>query len=177
MENIKPLSNSELEDFTQLMTHLRLNTLEEEDNIKTDLDEEDDVHYQRRTITNLNRGAGLIYTNLKNAEETHAAKMKVEGINPFEVYLNLDCRNDLESIIDQWKKSLKVAININKWVLQDTIRFIEMTLLGKTAKHWKAQTEADKSVIIMGNDIGTIISRFVLGFKHEFLGEGYQSTR
>ena len=157
------INESDLDDFAKTMSQLRLNALEEwEPSVKNedDLEEEenDDVLRQRSYVPNRVRGTGLIFANLKNAEKTPVENIKPEGVNPFGVYLNLDCQSDIESVIDQWETSLRVAISVNKWPLQDVIRFIEMTLLGSAFRHWKAQSEADRSIIVSGTDIGTIIS-------------------
>lgn len=40
--------------------------------------------------------------------------MKNEPINPFEIYLDLDCISNIEEEIDEWKTTFRTVVVVNK---------------------------------------------------------------
>ena len=51
--------------------------------------------------------------------------MKNEPINPFGIYLDLDCVNNTEESIDKWETALRTAVAINKMDIDILKGFLE----------------------------------------------------
>lgn len=45
---------------------------------------------------------------------TRYDKMKGESINPFGIYLDIDCITNIKEAIDKWEITLRIAVAINK---------------------------------------------------------------
>ena len=76
------------------------------------------------TVTNAftrpTEGYAAIKATIKKGDKAKDEKykpyesMKNEPINPFGIYLDLDCINNTEEAIDKWETALRTAVSINK---------------------------------------------------------------
>ena len=55
--------------------------------------------------------------------------MKNEPINPFGIYLDLDCISNTEEAIDKWEAALRISITLNKMDIVTAQLFLEKTLV------------------------------------------------
>ena len=51
--------------------------------------------------------------------------MRNEPINPYGVYLDLDCVNNVEEAIDKWETALRIVVDINGFDKSTTMVFLE----------------------------------------------------
>jgi hypothetical protein len=51
----------------------------------------------------------------------YIGSMANEPINPFGIYLNLDCVTNLDEDIDKWETALRISVAVNKM----NVRFLE----------------------------------------------------
>lgn len=138
------------------------------------------------TITNAftrpTEGYAVIKTTIKKrdkAKDENNEKykpyesMKNEAINPFGIYLDLDCVNNTEEAIDKWETALRTAVAINK-MDKDILRgFLERTLLNSALRFWQNITEDTRNTIFENDDnLANIITRAVEALRLEFCGEG-----
>ncbi|KAL5822898.1 hypothetical protein ACOSQ4_020798 [Xanthoceras sorbifolium] len=98
--------------------------------------------------------------------------MKNENINPFGIFLNLDCVSNVEEAIDKWETSLRIAVEINKMDLEVTKRFIEKTLINSASRFWQHMPDETKNVILASITPSDLITSTVEAFQLEFHGEG-----
>ncbi|GKF24388.1 hypothetical protein Tco_0076710 [Tanacetum coccineum] len=70
----------------------------------------------------------------KNEKFTPYESMKNEPINPFGIYLDLDCVNNTEEAIDKWETALRTAVAINKMDIDTLKGFLERTLLNSALR-------------------------------------------
>ena len=56
-------------------------------------------------------------------------RLRPEGINPFGIYLDLDCNPDISSTLDRWETSLRLALCVNRMSLDDGKRYIGMAMI------------------------------------------------
>ncbi|GJY98856.1 hypothetical protein Tco_0516286 [Tanacetum coccineum] len=109
----------------------------------------------------------------KNEKFTPYVSMKNEPINPFGIYLDLDCVNNNEEAIDKWETALRTAIAINKMDIDTLKGFLERTLLNSALKFWQNISQSTKQTIIgTDNNLANIITRAVEALRLEFCGEG-----
>jgi len=98
--------------------------------------------------------------------------MKNEPINPFGIYLDLDCVNNTEEAIDKWETAFRIAVSVNKMDIETIKGFLERTLLNSTLRYWQNTSLETKRVIFETDDIiANIITRAVETFRLEFCGE------
>ncbi|KAL5834570.1 hypothetical protein ACOSQ4_014067 [Xanthoceras sorbifolium] len=114
--------------------------------------------------------AGL--SSLPNDNYTPLKKMRNENINPFGIFLDLDCVSNVEEAIDKWETSLRIAVEINKMDFEITKRFLEKTLVNSASRFWQNMTEATKNVIFLADSPSQLITRAAEAFQLEFHGEG-----
>lgn len=53
-------------------------------------------------------------TSLRRETHTLVESMKNEPINPFGIYLYLDCIRNTEEAIDKWETTTRIAVTVNK---------------------------------------------------------------
>ncbi|GJW94617.1 hypothetical protein Tco_0174289, partial [Tanacetum coccineum] len=99
--------------------------------------------------------------------------MKNEPINPFGIYLDLDCVNNTKEAIDKWETALRTAVAINKMDIDTLKGFLERTLLNSALRFWQNISQSTKQTIIgTDNNLANIITRAVEALRLEFCGEG-----
>ncbi|KAL5736745.1 hypothetical protein ACOSQ2_031533 [Xanthoceras sorbifolium] len=103
---------------------------------------------------------------------TPLEKMRNEHINPFGLFLNLDCVTDVEEAIDKWETSLRIAVEINKMDLEVTKKFLEKTLINSAARYWQHLPTETKDIIFASTTSADFITTAVEAFQLEFHGEG-----
>ena len=64
------------------------------------------------------------YNNDKS-QYTPSEKMRNEPINPYGIYIDLDCINNVEEAIDKWETALRIAVDINGFDKSTTMVFLE----------------------------------------------------
>jgi hypothetical protein len=61
--------------------------------------------------------------------------MKPETINPFGIYLDLDCVTHIEEATDKWELALRLIVTVNK-IDYDTLRnFLKKTLINSVSQY------------------------------------------
>ena len=63
--------------------------------------------------------------------------MKNEPINPFGIYLNLDCVTNIEEAIDKWETAFRVTVSVNKMDIEIGKHFLERSLLNSVLRFWQ----------------------------------------
>ena len=94
-----------------------------------------------RTPTNFNRPtsgyAGLMSSVRKEDNFTPYESLKNEPINPFGIYLNLDCVTNIEEAIDKWETAFRVTVSVNKMDIEIGKHFLERSLLNSVLRFWQ----------------------------------------
>ena len=96
--------------------------------------------------------------------------MRPEGINPFGIYLDLDCNPDISSTLDRWETSLQLAISVNRMSLEDAKRYIGMTMIKSASQYWQNLKIETKIQALQGENINDIVTKVVYLLRIEFLG-------
>ena len=65
------------------------------------------------------RGTAYVHESIKQEYDTPMDRLRPEGINPFGIYLDLDCNPDISSTLDRWETSLRLALSVNRMSLDD----------------------------------------------------------
>lgn len=115
-----------------------------------------------------------ITSALKNEENyTPYEKMKNEPINPFGIYLDLDCISNTQEAIDKWETALRISIAVNKMDIEISKLFLEKTLVNSALRFWQNMSFENKNIIFgTDNDISNMVTRATEAFRLEFCGEG-----
>ena len=100
-------------------------------------------------------------------------RLRPEGINPFGIYLDLDCNPDISSTLDRWETSLRLAISVNRMTLEDSKRYIGMVMIKSASQFWQNLQAETKAQALFGDNINEIITKVVHLLRTKFLGEGY----
>ena len=100
-------------------------------------------------------------------------QLRPEGINPFGIYLDLDCNPDISSALYRWETSLRLAISVNRMSLEDAKRYIGMTMIKSASQFWLNLKLERKTQALFGDNISDIVTKVVHLLRIEFLGEGY----
>ena len=74
------------------------------------------------------------FNNYDKSQYTPSEKMRNEPINPYEIYLDLDCVNNVEEAIDKWETALRIAVDINVFDKDTTMIFLEKTLINSVQR-------------------------------------------
>jgi hypothetical protein len=166
------IGDMELNDnFINIKTHPKEENFNVNDTPGTSSDSK--IHV-RNEFNRPARGYAAITTTVKNEDNYKPYQsMKNEPINPFGIYLDVDCVNNTEEAIDKWETAFRIAVSVNKMDL-DTIKgFLERTLLNSALRFWQNMHPDLKNTIFeMDNITANIITRAVETFRLEFCGEG-----
>ena len=100
-------------------------------------------------------------------------RLRPEGINPFGIYLDLDCNPDISSTLDRWETSLRLALSVNRMSLDDGKRYIGMAMIKSAAQYWPNLRAETKAEALHGENINEIVTKVINLLRIEFLGEGY----
>ena len=100
-------------------------------------------------------------------------RLRPEGINPFGIYLDLDCNPDISSTLDRWETSLRLAISVNRMSFKDSKRYIGMAMIKSASQFYQNLQTKTKTQALFGENINEIITKVVHLLRIEFLGEGY----
>ena len=65
------------------------------------------------------RGTAYVHESIKQEYDSPVDRLRPEGINPFGIYLDLDCNPDISSTLDGWETSLRLALSVNRMSLED----------------------------------------------------------
>ena len=82
------------------------------------------------------RGTTYVHDSVKQEYDTPMDRLRPEGINPFGVYLDLDCNPDISSALDRWETSLRLALSVNRMNLEDSKRYIGITMIKSASQFW-----------------------------------------
>ena len=119
------------------------------------------------------RGTTYVHDSVKQEYETLMDRLRLEGVNPFGVYLDLDCNPDISSTLDRWETSLRLALSVNRMNLEDSKKYIGMTMIKFASQFWQNLKADTKAQALYGENINDIITKVVHLLRIEFLGEGY----
>ena len=78
----------------------------------------------RHSRTPIARGAAYVFRAVKEETNSPMDKLRLEGINPFGIYLDLECNPDIFSTLDRWETSIRLAIAVNRMTEEDGKRYI-----------------------------------------------------
>ena len=70
------------------------------------------------------RGTTYFHDSVKQEYDSPMDRLRPEGINPFGIYLYLDCNPNISSTLDRWETSLRFALSVNRMSLEDGKRYI-----------------------------------------------------
>ena len=90
----------------------------------------------RHSRTPIAIGATSVYGVVKEETNSPIDKLRPEGINPFGIYLDLDCNPDISSTLDRLETSIRLAITVSWMTEEDGKRYIEMTMIKFTSQLW-----------------------------------------
>ena len=124
-----------------------------------------------RTPTTM--GTTYVHDSVKQEYDSPMDHLRPEGINPFGIYLDLDCNPDISSTLDKWETSLRLAIIVNRMTLDDSKRYIGMTMIKSASQLWQKLQAETKAQALFGENINEIITKVVHLLRTQFLGEGY----
>ena len=99
--------------------------------------------------------------------------LRPEGINPFSIYLDLDCNPDISSTLDRWETSIRLVITVNRMTNDDAKRYIGMTMIKSALQFWQNLKTDTKAQALEGDNITDVVAKVVHLSRIEFLGEGY----
>ena len=91
------------------------------------------------------RGTVSVVGAVKQKTDLPMDNLRLEGITPFGIYLDLDCNLDISSTLDRWETSIRLAIAVNRMTNDDAKRYIGMTMIKSVLQFWqnlKTYTEA-----------------------------------
>ena len=77
----------------------------------------------RFSRTPIARGTAYVHESVKQEYDSPMDRLRPEGINPFGIYLDLDCNSDISSTLDRWETSLRLALSVNRMSLEDGKRY------------------------------------------------------
>lgn len=120
------------------------------------------------------KGYAAVQSSMKKKEKYVPYEvMKNEPINPFGIYLDLDCVSNADEAIDIWETAFRIAVQVNKIELVDIQSFLERTLLNSALRFWQHMDQNTKRIIFETDKIvANIITRAAEVIKIEFCGEG-----
>ena len=81
----------------------------------------------RHSRTPTAKGTASVFGAIEN--DSPMDKLRPEGINPFGIYLDLDCNSDISSTLDRWETSIRLAIAVNQMTNDDAKRYIGMAMI------------------------------------------------
>ena len=118
-------------------------------------------------------GTTYVHYSVKQEYDSPMDCLRPEGINPFGIYLDLDCNPDISSTLDRWETSLRLALSVNRMSLEYGKRYIGMTMIKSASQFWQNLRAEIKAEALFGENINEIVSKVVHLLRNEFLGEGY----
>ena len=122
-----------------------------------------------RTLTA--RGTASVFGAIEN--DSPMDKLRPEGINPFGIYLDLDCNSNISFTLDRWETSIRLAIAVNRMTNDDAKRYIGMTMIKSALQFWQNLNIDTKAQALEGDNITDVVAKVVHLLRIEFLGEGY----
>ena len=127
----------------------------------------------RYARTPTDRGTAYVHESVKQEFDSPMDRLRPEGINPFGIYLDLDCNPDISSTLDRWETSLRLALSVNRMSLDDGKRYIGMAMIKSAAQYWQNLRAETKAEALHGENINEIVTKVIHLLRIEFLGEGY----
>ena len=83
----------------------------------------------RHSRTPTARETASIFGAVKQETDSPMNNLRPLGINPFSIYLDLDCNPDIPSTLDRWETSIRLAIAVNRMTNDDAKRYIGMAMI------------------------------------------------
>ena len=83
----------------------------------------------RHSRTPTARGVAYVFGAIKEETNSPIDKLRLEGINSFGIYLDLDYNPDISSTLDRWETSIRLAIAVNRMIEEDGKRYRGMTMI------------------------------------------------
>ena len=83
----------------------------------------------RYTRTPTARGTTYVHESVKQEYDSPMDRLRPEDINPFGMYLDLDCNPDISYTLDRWETSLRLELSVNRMSLDDGKRYIGMAMI------------------------------------------------
>ena len=105
------------------------------------------------------RGTTYVHDSVKQEYDSPLDRLRPEGINPFGIYLDLDCNPDISSTLDRWETSLRLAINVNRMSLEDGKRYIGMAMIKSASQYWKNLNAETKGQALLGDNINDRVAK------------------
>ena len=115
----------------------------------------------RYSRTSTARGTTYVHDSVKQEYDSPMDRLRPEGINPFGIYLDLDCNPDISSTLDRWETSLRLAINVNRMSLEDAKRYIGMAMIKSASQYWQNLNAETKAQALSGDNINDIVAKIV----------------
>lgn len=117
-------------------------------------------------------GLSTVYQQIPD-KYTPYDKMKGEPINPFGIYLIIDCITNVEEAIDKWETALRIVVAVNKIYIDFVKHFVERSLVNSALRYWQNLAPDTIAIIFeIDKNIANIITTVVEVLKLEFCGEG-----
>ena len=188
--DLESASDSEIEFLSQTLEKLNIPTynLKMEENPmvevvastpveKTALDFLESTHSTRfmrprhfRTPTA--RGTASVFGAVKQETDSPMDNLRPEGINPFGIYLDLDCNPNISSTLDRWETSIRLAIVVNRMTNDDAKRYIGMIMIKSALQFWQNLKTDTKAQALEGDNITNVVAKVIHLLRIEFLEEG-----
>ena len=127
----------------------------------------------RHSRTPIARGTASVFGAIKEENDSPMDKLKPEGINPFGIYLDLDCNPNISSTLDRWETCIRLAIAVNRMTNDDAKRYIGMTMIKSALQFWQNLKIDTKAQALDGDNITDVVAKVVHLLRIEFLGKGY----
>ena len=112
------------------------------------------------------RGTTYVHESVKQEYDSPMDRLRPEGINPFGIYLDLDCN-------PRWETSLRLALSVNRMSFDNEKRYIGMAMIKSASQYWQNLRAETKAEALYGENINDIVTKVIHLLRIEFLGEGY----
>ena len=119
------------------------------------------------------KGTAYVHETVKQEFDSPMDRLRPKGINPFGIYLDLDCNPDIFSTLDRWETSLRLALSVNRMSLEDGKRYIGMAMIKSASQYWQNLRAETKEATLFGDNINDIVTKVIHLLRIEFLIEGY----
>ena len=189
--DLESASDSEIEFLSQTLEKLNIPTynLKMEENLMVEavastpveivaLDIPESSHSTRfmrprHSRTPTARGTTSFFGAVKQETDLPMDNLRPEGINPFCIYLDLDCKPNISSTLDRWETSIRLAIVVNHMTNDDAKRYIGMPMIKFALQFWQNLKTYTKAQALEGDNITDLVAKVVHLLRIEFLREGY----
>ena len=116
----------------------------------------------RYSRTQTTRGVASVFGAVKKENDSPIDKLRPEGINPFGIYLDLDCNPDISSTLDRWETSIRLAIAVNRMTEEDGKRYIGMPMIKSASQFWHNLNPETKASALEGESLTNILTNKIV---------------